>query len=307
MINLPRTVVIISVVTLLGACATLIPIKLGPIEEVTIESTPDQMKRGEYLANNVMFCIHCHSQQNLDYFATPVIKGTEGMGGTEYVESVGTIYASNITPAALGSWTDGELIRAIAEGVNKNGEPLFPIMPSQRYRNMDKEDLFAVVAYIKSLKPIKNSVPQKKLKFPFKHIERTFPQPYEPFQATDPADQVAHGRYLATIADCISCHTPMTKTGKPVPGMELAGGYEFPLHSGGTVRAVNITPDPATGIGDWDEDYFIERFKEYGNGEYIKVDGKDNTVMPWISFAGMTEADLKAIYAFLQSVKPIVN
>jgi len=254
-----------------------------------------------------MFCIECHSQTDNSYYANPVVSGTEGMGGLAFVESFGTIYASNITPSALHSWSDGELIRAIAEGVSKNGDPLFPIMPSSRYRQMDQEDLYSVIAYVKALKPIENKVPKKRLSLPFKYIERTFPQSYEPTPAPPRTDAIAYGKYLATIADCIMCHTPKTKSGKPIEGMELAGGNEYPEYGGGTVISTNITIDIETGIGDWDEEFFIERFKEWGTGENISAEPDDNTVMPWISFSGMTEEDLRAIFAYIQSVKPVTN
>jgi len=225
------------------------------------------------------------------------------------VETFGTIYASNITPAAIGDWTDGELVQAITEGVNRDRQPLFPIMPSSRYKEMDIEDLYSVVAYLRMLKSISNDVSEKKLKFPFNHIERTFPETYNPISKPADTDKLAYGKYLATIADCISCHTPRNKTGKPIEELYLAGGYEFPIHGGGTVRASNITPDNTTGIGSWVGEDFINRFMEYSfpPGEGIPVEQENNTIMPWSAYATMTDADLSAIYLYLMSVAPINN
>jgi mono/diheme cytochrome c family protein len=306
-----RLILVVPFVLFIAACASIIPIKVGPTPNVTIAGSSEQILRGEYLAKHVMFCNSCHSKADWTYFSGPVIPGTEGMGGEAYIEPFGTIYASNITPAALGDWTDGEIVQALTEGISRNGDPLFPIMPSSRYQKMDPEDLYAVVAYIRTLEPIQNDIPKKSLKFPFKLIERTFPAPAQLQARPDKSDQVAYGKYLATIGDCISCHTPMTKTGKPQENMLLAGGNGFPQYGGENhkVYSSNITGDEATGIGNWDEAFFIERFKGYeylpGLGEPAK--SGSNTVMPWSAYAGMAEEDLAAIYAYLMSVESVNN
>lgn len=306
-----RLFLAVPMMLLLVACVSIIPIKVGPTPQLTVEGTPGQILRGEYLSKHVMFCNSCHSKSDWNYFSGPTIPGTEGMGGEAYIEPFGTIYASNITPAALEDWSDGEIIQALTEGISRNGDPLFPIMPSSRYQKMDPEDLHAVVAYMRTLKPIQNDVPEKTLSFPFKYIERTFPAPAQLQSRPDKSDQVAYGEYLATIADCIMCHTPMTNTGKLMENMLLAGGNTFPQYGGGghKVYASNITSDEATGIGSWDEVDFIERFESY---EYLPGEGEpanpgSNTVMPWSAYAGMTEEDLAAIYAYLMSVEPIEN
>src|SRR5262245_57466467 len=106
--------------------------RTAPPRSITIERTPDRVARGEYLAVHVSACIDCHSTRDFTRFAAPVVPGTEGMGGFEFganIDFPGSIYAKNITPAALGSWTDGEILRAITDGVSKDGSPLFPVMP----------------------------------------------------------------------------------------------------------------------------------------------------------------------------------
>lgn len=299
---------------LIAGCAGLIPLKVGPPRDIKVEITDERVARGEYLANDVTACIYCHSSLNWDYYAGGFPDpGTNGAGGWHIVESMGImggfdLYASNITPSALGSWTDGELIRAIVEGLNREGEPLFPIMPYGRYVNMDEEDLYSIVAYVRSLEPVPNPLPKKKVKRLFKYIERTFPQAYDPQPRPDPADRVAYGKYLATIGDCINCHTTMTSSGKPIEGMDLAGGNSYPLSGGGVVYSSNLTPDPETGIGVWSEDDFIDLFRSFNEPmkvpEYKK---EENTVMPWPAYSGMTDEDLGAIYAYLQSAKPVKN
>ena len=92
--------------------------------------------------------------------------------------------------------------------------------------------------------------------------------------------------------------------------MELAGGFEFPLPVGVLTRSANITPDKETGIGNFTEEMFVNKFKYYGDSSYKDVQvttGAFNTVMPWKMYGKMKESDLKAIFAYLQTVKPIRN
>ncbi len=283
--------------------------KVGPARNLTIASTPERVARGKYLANHVAACFSCHSTRNFDYYAGPIVPGTGGKGGQELKGDFGTIHLPNITPAALGSWSDGELVRAITAGVNNEGKALFPMMPYREYGQMDEEDLKAIVAYLRALPPIPNGVPKSKLKFPINLIVRTIPQSANLQPRPDVSDTLAYGKYLVTMAACGMCHT-QTEKGKPIPGMEFAGGVEFPLPGGHTVRSANITPESVTGIDAWDKAYFIGRFKEYANPTVAEIpveQGGDNTVMPWTMYAGMTEKDIGAIYSYLRTLKPVRN
>jgi len=288
--------------------------KVGPPEEVTIQGTEAQIERGEYLANHVAVCIDCHSQRNWDYYAGPIKPGTEGGGGEHFPldELQGipvNLYSKNITPYAMESWTDGEIIRAFTEGVNKDGEALFPIMPYPAYRIMSFEDRNAIVAYLRTLKPVENTVPEREVGIPFNFIMQTAPAEADPRPTPDPSDTVAYGRYLTRIASCADCHTPMEK-GEPIEGMYLAGGQPFPLPSGAVSRSGNITPHVGTGIGSWSKEKFISTFKKYYKVSNRRVEvGEDglNTIMPWIMYAGMKERDLGAIYEYLMTVDPVEN
>jgi mono/diheme cytochrome c family protein len=284
--------------------------KVGPAPNLTIAATPELIERGNYLANHVAVCINCHSTRNFDYYSGPIVHGTEGMGGMEFAEEIGTLYPSNITPAALGNWTDGEILRAMTTGVNKDGDPLFPMMPYPIYRELAEEDAHAIVAYLRTLPPVPNAMPKSKLTFPMNLIARTIPQPYTPQPKPSPADTLAYGKYLSTIAGCQFCHTPTDDQGQPLPNMDFAGGMEFKFPWGSMVRTANITPEQDTGIGAWDKAYFVGRFKEYADstGKHIAVaKDDDNTVMPWTMYAGMAEEDLSAIYSYLRTVKPVRN
>lgn len=284
---------------------------VGAAPEVDIDATVALVERGRYLAHHVTVCIDCHSLRDWDYFAAPPAEGTEGMGGEVFPEEAGfpgTLIAPNITPAALGSWTDGEVMRAITSGVNKSGDALFPLMPYTAYAHMAPEDVHAIIAYIRTLKPIENTPPRSSLTFPMNLIVRTIPKPYEAPTLPDTSNSVVYGKYLATISGCGECHTPQDH-GQPIEGMEMAGGFEFLLPTGKVTRAANITPDPETGIGHWKRAYFIAQFKRFdkpGANKYPIQDGH-NTVMPWTMYAGMTEADLGAIYDYLMTLAPVKN
>jgi len=285
--------------------------KADPAPAITIEATPERLERGRYLANHVSVCIDCHSTHDWRYFSGPVILGTEGKGGEKFEEpGMGFVYVRNITPAALGSWTDGEILRAMTAGVNNKGEAIAPMMPYAIYRELSKEDAYAIVAYLRTLPPIANEIGEAKLEFPVNLIFRTIPKPAElKEEGSNPADTLAYGKYLATVGGCHFCHTPAIK-GEPVPGMDFAGGFDFTFPNGYVVRSANITPDEDTGLGAWTKDDFVSRFKEYEQPEMrtIEVGERDDqTVMPWTMYAGMTEADLGAIYAYLRTVKPLHN
>ena len=78
----------------------------------------------------------------------------------------------------------------------------------------------------------------------------------------------------------------------------------------GLVRSANITPDAVTGIGTWTEDQFLEKFRAFRDAPVRALDGEErlqNTEMPWPNYAGMTDDDLRAIYAYLRSLPPVIN
>ena len=277
---------------------------------IKVEMTPARIARGEYLAKHVAVCIDCHSTRDWSKYSGPVVEGTMGRGGQVFDEKIGipgTIYVKNITPAALGNWEDGEIIRAITCGVNKNGEALFPIMPYMNYNQLSKEDLYSIVSYIRTLKPIKGEYPAKELNFPVNFIVKTLPvDRYKSSNSIDKNDPVNYGKYLVTTAGCADCHTP-SKDGTPIKGRDFAGNSQFNLPIG-ILRTANITPDNETGIGSWTKEMFIARFKNFDpqNHEYVSVHKNSfNTIMPWTMYAGMTEEDLGAIYQYLRTIKPI--
>ena len=142
-------------------------------------------------------------------------------------------------------------------------------------------------------------MPKSEIIFPVKYLIRSVPQPLTaPVPETSPtADPLKYGAHLARVAGCGDCHTPQVQ-GKEVPGMEFAGGTPFP-GPWGNVASANITPD-ATGIMNYDEAFFLQVIH---TGE---VNGqKLNSVMPTDLYRNLTDGDLKAIFAYLRSVKPV--
>lgn len=270
--------------------------------------TPERLARGEYLSRHVVGCSDCHGERDWTKYSAPQMREREGHGGMAFKLDVGTLYAPNITPAKLESWSDGEVLRAMTSGVSKDGSPLFPMMPYENLRQLSREDAEALIAFVRTWKPVTNEVPRSKLNFPLNLIVRTIPSPAPPLRdkAPDPSNRVEYGKYLTTIASCGDCHTKMEK-GAKVPGMDYAGGMRFEMRSGGEIYSANITPDPETGIGRWTEAQFIDRFKSIANADEasLALNGRKNTEMPWRDYGGMTTEDLSAIFTYLQSLPPV--
>lgn len=282
----------------------------GPAPDITIEITEERVDRGRYLANHVMLCMDCHAVRDFSLFSGPPFPETLGAGGEVFDQSIGLpgrFISRNITPAALGTWTDGEIFRAITSGVSKDGSALFPLMPYHHYAQLDEEDIFAVIAYLRTLDPVVNDLPASKADFPISILINTMPVKPNLQPRPDKHDLIAYGRYLTTAAACTDCHTRMER-GEFV-GEPFAGGNEYPVADGSVVRSANITPHE-TGIGNWTKDQFIARFKVYADSAYVhrKVPpGEFQTYMPWTMYAGMDGEDLAAIYEYLQTIEPVDN
>lgn len=283
-------------------------------EDKANDSIKKVLERGEYLATHVALCVECHSHHDMEKYSGPIIPGSEGGGGFVFDQKLGmpgVLYGKNITPdsaTGIGSWTDAEILRALTHGISKNGDTLFPLMPYPNFNRMAKDDLLSIIAYIRTLKPIKNQVPPRQLMMPIAAVyPGQFLQPsIDGNVRPAESDKVKYGEYLVTFADCGTCHSPLTPQGPDMSRM-FAGGWTFDL---GThkVTTANITPDSATGIGMWTEAMFVDKFAKYRDKKLIEEKpGTQNTIMPVSLYAGMKDDDLKAIYAYLRSVKPISN
>jgi len=290
--------------------AVLLPRDI-PVPEVTLPTSAEQIERGRYLAMHVAVCMDCHSTRNWEYFAGPITLGTLGKGGEVFDRDTGLpglLISKNITPYNLGEWSNGELYRAITGGLQADGDALFPLMPYDAYRTMDERDLLAIMAYLRTIDPIENDVPDHQLDFPLNLIVNSIPLEAE-LKTVNRDNKLEYGEYLANLAGCTWCHTPINATNQLIPEQLLAGGHEFYLN-GKVVRAANISPDKEAGMGNWTEAQFIARFRQYQGeaGRTIPLAESGNqSLMPWTMYADMSDADLAAIYAYLMTAAPQGN
>jgi len=280
--------------------------------DMKVELTPERIARGKYLANNVLVCMDCHSKRDWTKFSGPPIEGTLGMGGEIFDQKFGfpgTYYSKNITPEGIGHYTDGELFRVITTGVNNEGEAMFPVMPYNHYGKLDTEDIKSVIAYIRTLAPIKNEVPKSTSDFPMNFLINTIPQKAKFTKLPSKTDLINYGKYMTLAAACIDCHTKVDK-GSLIAGTEYGGGREFPYINGAIIRSSNISSDEETGIGSWTDEMFVDIFHTRSDSTILNtlVQPEDfNSIMPWTMYGKMKEEDLKAIFAYLKSVPAIKN
>lgn len=281
------------------------------IAGIKVDTSSERVARGKYLAHHVAVCMDCHGTRDWSHFAGPMVPGNLGGGGERFGKEMGfpgVFYAPNITPFALKDWTDAELFRAITSGVSRDGRALLPLMPYPNYGKMDKEDIYDIIAYIRTLAPVENKVPVSVADFPVSLLINTMPVKAALTQRPFADDKIARGRYLVNMAGCADCHSKVDK-GLVIAGTEFGGGREF-QQPAGIVRSCNITSDNETGIGNWSRDAFVQSFKKYRDTAYqLPALGRGdlNSPMPWTMYAGMSDQDLEDIYYYLKSIKPIVN
>jgi mono/diheme cytochrome c family protein len=118
----------------------------------------DLVKRGDYLVNGILTCGNCHSPKG------PAAEVAEKAfsGGLSWDEPPFKVTAPNITQekdTGIGKYTDAELKEVLRKGIKRNGVPVAMIMPSGFYEIMTERDLDAVVAYLHTIKPVSNTVP----------------------------------------------------------------------------------------------------------------------------------------------------
>ena len=306
------SLILFSVVLSAVALATYVYVALPgdiPAPELSIEFTAERLERGKYLASHVAVCMDCHSTRDWSVFSAPVVPGTLGKGGEIMDRSKGLpgeIHTPNITPFALHDWTDGEIARAITTGISRNGNALFPLMAYARFGAMDEEDIYSIIAYIRSLDPIENTVPRTKLDFPVNLLNKTLPKEAAFSKLPDEKNTINYGKYLVNASGCVDCHSKR-EMGKIITGSEFGGGMEF-SQPAGVITAPNITMHKENGIGNYSREAFVQRFKMYSDSAYMnkKLEpGELNSPMPWTMYAGMKTGDLEAIYDYLSSLNPI--
>lgn len=304
--------IVVLVGSLIAYVKTALP-DVGEPEDIIIERTPERIERGRYLAHSVSICMDCHAIRDWSKFSGPPTQGTLGKGGDRFDQTAGlpgVFYAKNITPFGISRYTDGELLRVITTGVTKEGKAMFPLMPYLYYGRMDREDIYDIIAYIRSLSPVESTIPESVADFPVSILINTMPQKANFQSKPDTTDQLAYGAYMVNASGCVECHTPVDNKGQILKEFSYSGGREFKFPDGSVVRSANISPDPETGIGNWSREQFITRFTQYADSAYIPPTvqpGEFNTIMPWTMYGHMKKTDLSAIYTYIKSIKPIPN
>lgn len=278
---------------------------LGPrareLTSRTFEVSESRLARGRYLVRNVSGCLVCHSDVDTGR-GVPTERDMTGAGKAMTPEGLPWLVAPNLTPDAetgIGTWSDDVLARAIREGIGHDGRALFPMMPYQLYRQMSDEDLASIIVYLRSLPPVRNALPATVVPFPPGPLINAIPEPLDaPVSAPDLRDPVRRGEYLVAMGSCIDCHTPMNDRGERIEGLEFAGG--FVLQDGaGQVASSNLTPDPS-GIPYYTEELFVDTMR---TGRVVAR--QLNDIMPWWGYRGMTDGDLRAIFAYVRTLPPV--
>ena len=262
-----------------------------PVAAVTVAGTPEQLARGEQLAH---LCINCHSPN-----------GELPLAGADFVTRfdmppMGTLYAPNLTPGGdIDNWTDGEVIRAIREGVHRDGRSLL-IMPSNIGRNYSDDDVQALVAYLRSQPPTGGPTPRNQLNLLgalFLNLAdlRTVQAPVGNVTAPPTTDTLAYGKYMVDIVGCRDCH-----------GEQLQGKVD--TGQPGPPSGPNLTRIVPT----WTEAEFMTFFNTgvMPNGATVPMEvlasGFSTPRMPWNEVrAATTDAELKAMYAYLSTLPPV--
>jgi hypothetical protein len=279
-----------------------------PVPDLEIELTPARIARGDYLATAVYGCIYCHSERDWTLFGAPPKPGTIGQGGEVFDASVGVsgyLVSPNITPHHLGDWSDGEIYRAIVNGLHRDGYAFFPIMPFDVYLHLETEDVYSIIAYLRTLDPIESEYTGRRLSPIMQFIANSRALPADPWEV-DEDDPVSRGERMTLIAGCRFCHTPANERMQPYEDMRFGGGLGM-WANGELVYSNNISPDPETGIGSWSVNDFITRFKRYAGAQISVADTGYQTQHAWTEYAKLSERDLSDIYAYLMAQPPVQN
>jgi len=265
----------------------------------------DLVARGRYIFAVAGGCA-CHTK----------LKGTLHAGGRPFPIPFGTVYSTNITQddaTGLGSWTDQQIQDALIKGVGRDGRNLVPVMPYEAYSGMAKEDVKALLAYLRTLKPVKQVTPLLQSWAPFTRslgipLWLTLFGNFSNAPTKAPEGGIPRGRYLINhVAVCGDCHTPRNFLGVPDRAFYLAGAN---AKIGPFGKAVgNITPDPATGIGDWRREDIAELLLTGIKPDLDNVQGLMHEVIQGTShgYKDMSREDALAIADYLKSIPPIRN
>ena len=253
------------------------------------------LARGEYLTK-AADCVACH---------TVAESGKPFAGGVPFKLPFGTIYSSNITAdpeQGIGAWSDDDFVRAVREGVRKDGEHLYPAFPYTSYTQLSRDDVLAIKAYLFSLPTIDETNRRNALAFPFNQRwamgfwNAAFFKNQRFAGDSSKSPEWNSGAYLATaLGHCAECHTPRNlgfglEHRKELAGAELQGW-----------RAYNITSDTKYGIGSW-SDANIAQYVTTGHADgHASASGPMGEAVAH-SLQFLNPQDVASLVAYLRTV-----
>jgi mono/diheme cytochrome c family protein len=254
------------------------------------------LERGTYLMRGIVGCGNCHTPKGPDGHA---LQDQELAGGVVFRTPGFDAVAGNITPdpaTGIGNWTDDQIVDAIRNGKRPDGTTIGPPMPIEFYRNMSDTDVRALVAYLRTVKPIAHTQAKSTYNAPL-------PASYGPTVThvpdTSSDNRIAYGHYLSTIAHCMECHTPRVH-GKLEASELGAGGQELPVFPVGVVISSNLTPANPEGIAHW-TDAEVETAITDG----VRPDGRRLVrTMAFDWYRNTRKPDLDMLVAYLRTLKP---
>ena len=277
-----------------------------PAEIISLQVPRDSayVDRGAKIA--AMHCMACHAGPDGKLTGKPMV---------DLPTMFGELHTLNITQDrehGIGAWTDGELYYFLRTGIHKDGHWSPPFMP--KYNLMADEDIYSIIAWLRSddprLVPDTREFPPNEFNLLVKVLSNTLftPPPFQekPIVIPNSADKVAFGRYVANqLSDCYGCHSgDILKVDMLVPENSFGfygGGTELHNEKGETVTTANLTMDKETGIGKWTEQEFVDAVR------FCKKPGGGTLSYPMLPHSMLSEEEVKAIFAYLQTVPVIKN
>ncbi len=239
-------------------------------------------------------------------------KGTQHAGGRAFPVPFGTVYSTNLTAdkeTGLGGWTDQQIADAITKGVGRDGGRSLPVMPYGPYSGMAHDDVKALIAFLRTLKPVRKPTPELQTSVPMlrsvaaeawlKAFGQFFTSP-----ATAPKSGIERGKYLTEhVAICGDCHTPRSSIGVPNRSMVMAGAGKDIGPLGERV------PNNETGIGTWKREEIADLLITGTKPDLDYVRGLMYDVIQGTShgYRNMSREDALAIADYIKSIPAIKN
>ena len=254
----------------------------------------DLVRRGEYLAR-AGDCAACHTAPDGKAFA----------GGYAFRLPFGTIYSPNITPdteTGIGEWSDADFLRAMHDGIGKNGAYLYPAFPYPYYTLLTDNDVLAIKAYLFSLTPVHYQPPSDDLKFPYnqRYLLRFWNILFNPDRRFQPNSnrppQWNRGAYLTeALGHCDDCHTPTNLAMAPDQSRKFGGSVIDEW------KAYDISADRERGIGGW-SDQQLGGYLADGHAPERSSAGGPMSPAVGNSLRFLTADDIQAMTAYVKSV-----